>query len=344
LACRGRSALLWAGGLFLLLQFLGGLVLDYAWTAVRFPTAARLLAYLETRPKAPDIVCLGSSRFGLGLHAPEVGWTLAEEFGHEGVGVFNASVEAGDFISAEFMLRHLLQKGVRPKLALIEVSPDALHRKNPWMYYHVRRQLCWDDVPAFLPDAVRAKQARRLVLARLLPLYVHRVRMAEELAARRLPVPAPANPYGFQGDDLAWAEVLGVHNNVQHVHRPDWVELGAAGARKSLQNYTIGGRSPAALERLLCQCREQGIQAILVGVPVTSVHREIYTPAVETAFLSHVERLTRTYACTFVDYRAAVPDRLFWDNHHLLEAGREVFTRKLTREVIAPAWHALRAP
>jgi hypothetical protein len=53
-----------------------------------------------------------------------------------------------------------------------------------------------------------------------------------------------------------------------------------------------------------------------------------------------VEQLTREHGCRFVDFRAAIPDHLFWDNHHLFPAGGEAFSRKLAEEVLLEVWRA----
>src|SRR2546421_251153 len=81
---------------------------------------------------------------------------------------------------------------------------------------------------------------------------------------------------------------------------------------------------------------------MLVAVPVTRWHRDQYTPEINAAFLAHMDRLTRTYRCRFFDYRDQVPDYLFKDIHHLAPEGAYYFSRRLTREVLSPAWKATR--
>ena len=104
-------------------------------------------------------------------------------------------------------------------------------------------------------------------------------------------------------------------------------------------NYRIGGNNTAALERMLQSCRANGIKPILLAPPVTAPHRQVYTPAIEAAFGDYVHALCQHYGCTYVDFRAQVPDALFSDNHHLLpEAGGRYFSRRLTEEVLVPAW------
>ena len=62
-----------------------------------------------------------------------------------------------------------------------------------------------------------------------------------------------------------------------------------------LTPYHVGGVSLAALERTLRLCRDNGIEPILVGVPVTRWHRQNYTPAIEAAYRGEMDRLARAY-------------------------------------------------
>src|SRR5262245_1908229 len=90
---KARSALIWAAAYFVVLQLAGSLLFDYVWTAVRFPSAAQVLIRLEQRGKNPDIVCLGSSRFGAGINESEIGWELQQRLQLPSrPEVFNASV------------------------------------------------------------------------------------------------------------------------------------------------------------------------------------------------------------------------------------------------------------
>src|SRR5438046_445265 len=60
---RGRAALLGVGVIFALAQLAAGLLLDWRGLAVRFPSAARVLAAAPRDGQGPDVVLLGSSRF-----------------------------------------------------------------------------------------------------------------------------------------------------------------------------------------------------------------------------------------------------------------------------------------
>ena len=96
--------------------------------------------------------------------------------------------------------------------------------------------------------------------------------------------------------------------------------------------------SPNRGKRFLRRCRANGIEPILLSVPLSSAHRAQYTPEIESAFQGHVAAIAQKYSCRYCDYRTAVPDRLFIDHHHAGPEGAAMFSRQFAREVLAPAW------
>lgn len=351
---RGKTACCWAAGAFLAIQLTASLVLDYVWPAARFPYAANVLRQAAPGRPMPEVVLFGSSRVAGGLRARALGEELQAELGLERPPtVLNAGLPAGDLISADYMLAQLLRQGVRPSLAVIEVNPETLNRYNEWLFFHVRRQLCWDDVPAYLRDVCRAKQGRRLLAARLAPLSVHRgnirraclewldPRLVESIPLDAWSQPAEqpdAKPAARPSRPLTWAAVLERYGEEPTAQQRHGTLAGLEQPYRWLRHYRIGGASGAALERILRRCRDHGITPVLVGVPVTLAHRQAYTPPIEAAYLQHMQEIARRHGCVFVDCRARLPDAFFLDNHHLLAEGGWYFTRLLTREVLAPAW------
>jgi hypothetical protein len=337
---RARRALLWAAILFLLVQLLAGVALDYYGMAVRFPTAAHLLAALDASQRKPNIVFLGSSRFGMGLSAPEISRIMCQQLpGSPSPEVFNASLEAGDPIWAKRFLRELQTRDIRPALALIEVSPETVNRYNMWTSYHVYRQLSWQDMPAFVFNAPDSRTLFKILEQRLVPLYMHRQAILQMIANS---TSSTASPDGDQQDFDSrvgiWYRMLGLPARPPTISHPDWTITNVGLVQRWLRRYKIGGNAASSLEQLLAQCRQLRIQVILVGIPVTELQRRLYTAEIDAAFLAYMKRLCVAYQCQFVDYRAAVPDRYFSDNHHLHVEGCIYFSRKLAEEVVAPAW------
>ena len=142
---RGRAALLGAAVLVVLAQLTAGLLLDLRGLAVRFPSAARVLAAVPRDGHGPDVVFLGSSRFE-GLLADEATALLRLENPEVGpVKVCNLAVPGGDPIAEDYVLECLLRRGSRPRLALVEVSPDAVNQYNQWFNLHPHRQITWRE-------------------------------------------------------------------------------------------------------------------------------------------------------------------------------------------------------
>jgi hypothetical protein len=346
--CRARRVVLWAAGLFLLAECAGTVVLDRCWLGVRFPVAAAVLRTAEKEDHAHDIVTLGSSRFEAGIVAEEIGARLRQDTGSpRPIRVLNASISAGDAITSDFMMRLLLKSGAHPALAVIEVNPETVNQRNFWLEQHINRQLTWPEVPAYFGDVVVTGQLAHLLRARLLGPHLHREKIWHEsyqalahLFGGGCPV-SPSTTATFGPDAysrLDWDELLRLTPQPVPTERIRHFEAGIVHTRRLLRDYHIGGNPPAALERLIRRCRHHHIEVILVAVPVTTFHRNQYTPTINASFLAYMDRLTRTYHCRFFDYRDQVPDYLFRDIHHLTPEGGFYFSRRLTREVLSPAW------
>lgn len=356
---RARSALIWTLAFVALAQLVIGLLIDYRGLAIRFPLAAAILNTLTPGGPSPDIICVGSSRFGCGIVPEQISRILARQVPQaKRPLVLNASTPGGDLITADYVLRLLFQGGARPALVVIEVSPETLNHYNEWFWIHVRRQLNWTDIPFNLVDICRAGQIVRLVGARFIPLHVHRQEIRKAVqrtcaswlarlvethspaqAAASQP-PADANPDA----GINWDAVLGRSRENPSGPQQERTTAGLIQPLRWTKHYHIGGASAAALESLLDNCRERKVLVILVGVPVTGPHRAFYTAAIESEYQQHMDRIVATYGCRYVDWRDHVPDALFLDNHHLLPEGGIVFSRDLAAEILTPAWRTLQAP
>jgi hypothetical protein len=365
---RGRRCLVWAGVCFLSLQLGAGLLLDWFGLPIRFPQAVAV--FKRAQGKRADILCFGSSRFEDGICEAQITADLRRLTDDSQVQVLNAAVPAGDLIVAEFMLHRLLRLGLHPRLAVIEVSPETLGRRNTWIREHVRRQFGCTEALTALPDCLRAGELLRLVQMRLLPLYVHRYRLLQELArlyeegwdrwvenyrlARLAETGCETAPAPRAGDVSSLSSTQGTYVprsggvSPPHSDSPPSPEASAATQsglymlRRSFRGrYEVGGGSAAALQRILTYCQQNHIAVLLVAPPVTSYHRELYQPDVDAAFLSCMKRLEQVGTCSFVDCRTWVADSLFLDNHHLLSKGGAYFSALLARMVLAPAWRRL---
>jgi hypothetical protein len=327
-----------------LAQLAAGLLLDWRGLAVRFPSAARVLANARRDGRAPDVVFLGSSRFQ-GLLDDEATTLLRQENPQAGpVEVCNAAVPGGDPIVEDFLLERLLRQGSRPRLAVVEVSPDTVNHLNLWFNLHPHRQITWRDTPTYFCDVCRAGELKKLAQSRLVPLYAQRRGLLHQLVAAIASPAEPARADGFGGPvpalqpdgHLPWDALLQVHRPPLSPAEAKVRQAAVAVGGKRFSDYRPGGTTAAALERLLQRCNRHGIEVVLIGAANDSSFRRLYTPEIDAAYFAYIGHLKTTYSCRFLDYRDAVPDQLFGDVCHLNGEGGHYLTRKLTHEVLSP--------
>ena len=230
---------------------------------------------------------------------------IARGTGRRAEVVLNAAVTGGDVIAADFVLAQMLDRGARPTLVVLEVSPDTLNHRTYWLRYHVIRQFTWRDVPRYAGDMIALRDTGTLLLSRLLPLYYHRQSMLAGVA--------PAPP----ARQLASGSGAGVLPSVPSLS-PEQLALSRAGvahARLMLRDFHIGGRPAEALERILCRCDSIGARVLLVGVPVTAAFRTAH--AGDRRRLSCLlDDVVRRHGCCLSTIATACR-RFFVDVHHL---------------------------
>lgn len=335
--CRCRTILLWMAGCFVAAQVLAGLAFDHLWPQVRFPFLYRQLARLEVLPAPPSVVFLGSSRLGCCVLEEDLnGWLQASA--GPNTAALNAGVPLGDFLTAEHTLDLLLQRGTVPRLVILEICPEALHRTNRWLKHHVERHLRWEDGLALWQELRDQEQLGAYLEGRLVPLLAHRKGFFNFLGR------ACSDLVRLRRRREDWIRTLGFVARPTPEARAEKARAGLAHARELLADYAPGGCSCAALERILTRCRERSIQVLLLAVPVSSEHRRLYAePAgagegggtIDDLFLRKVAALQARHGCAFLDCRTWIADGDFLDNHHAATAGAAAFTRRLYDEVLS---------
>ena len=346
-ARRGRRAVAWTIGIVVAAQFVACWVLDFTWPLVRFPSLEQTVAVVQRQPDSPDIVSLGSSRLGAGFREKLIAQELQRI--DPDVKVFNACIEGADPYTMDHVLRHLLAAGMRPKLAVIEVSPETLADKNRWLKFNMLRMMTWSNLNQFVTHIPACGGGREFFMSRFLPLICHRQMIVESLLLKVMGNDKPrmmATGSAKTAQDWEKLKTTGVHweeymarARSKPAKPEDLTKAELPFVEKWLTGYTINqGRAAQALDRVLTQCREHQIDVMLVAIPVAGPHRALYVPAVENAFHQHIAQLTARYGCRYVDYRDRIEDKLFQDNHHLMLEGARVFSHTLTREVLAPKW------
>lgn len=346
---RPLSVLGWAGICFLTLQIGLGLSLDYLVPLVRFPALAQVLRACPPPSDEKLIVCLGSSRFQVGIDPQEIGLTLQPGVSRRAKqGILNASVPSADPILCEQILLQLLQTGNAIEQLVLEVSPETLSRHTEWLYYHCRSFLRADQLPDHLAELSHQGHLLRLVSLRCIPGYYYRHYLLATMGLSG----SESNPWEeeriryFHREANSGSSGTGAgvpEYQIQLPVRPVSSELQAEIdkmlnhqlPRRWLDHYQIEGKNRAALERILSLCRRRSIAVVLVGVPVTGGQRARYTPELDRIYHDYLNQLTANYCCSYVEARDWLPDGFFMDNHHLNPEGKIYFSRLLATRVLA---------
>jgi hypothetical protein len=259
--------------------------------------------------------------------------------------LLNGSVEAGDGFVMDLLLRDLLALGARPRLAILEISPETVARRNGWMNAHVARQITFGRAMAILPQIALSKRLSDLVAARLNPVYFYRKELLFWITGRKPPflrVPDPAE----EARELSHTDVKGAPAALGGETDPGEAarefrrrsERGARHIKKWLRGYEISGIAPDGLYGTLALSRARGIEVVLLRPPVAKVQRAVYTDEVESTFRTYIGDLTRRHQVRYVDYRDRLPDGDFLDNHHTNEEGARAFSQLVAKEAVRPSW------
>lgn len=334
---RSKRCLVLAGVIFLAVQFGAGLILDRSALEVRFFYGTRIINAAARLERPPDILFLGSSRLRGGLDMKECQELMSKRFGEDAPLMFNAAVPAGDPFVMDHLVRQLCRKGITPGMAIIEVSLETVKLNSPWMDYQISQLMTWQDMPDALPDFIASRRISHLLSTRLIPVFLYRKELLTWIFDSSPPylkaasptgaAPArPAAPDGPQDSAPGQANAGGAPNPV-----PPEIS-------KMFRNYRIGGINAQHLESMLEFLRQRNVVVILLGTPAGKYHLGCYTPEINKKFMDHMDYLSRTYGCSFVDYRARVPNEYFKDALHLNKDGALFFTRMLGSEVLKDAW------
>jgi hypothetical protein len=327
---RSAQILLLAAILFFCGELALGVYLDTAPLSVRFPEAAAVLERARTQNPPPDIVFFGSSRFMAAIAPAEIDQDLRASHGGRIPAVLPMAVLGGDFVSTELLLDRMLAEGVRPRIAVIEVSPDLVGRPPHLLSAQLERLFRWREIFYWLPELFEADWSA-LLTARIIPAYHYRRELLGWFVGRPPPylsVPAP--------EPLAGAGPVGEHPSATET--PDDPTHGVERWARWLRRFRISERCAEVLERLLTRCQKEQIACLLVEPPVASGHRALYGSEVATPYHALLERLGREYGVPFVDFGDRLPDTSFRDDSHVNRTGAIRFSRLLASALIEPLW------
>jgi hypothetical protein len=318
---RARWRLALAAVLFFALQLTVGVFLDRAPLSVRFGDGVGKLK-AATTPPTPEVVFFGSSRFNALVDPALVQKALAAKLGPGAPRVASLSFIGGDLVGTDFMFNRLLDLGVRPKLAVIEVTPEWLRHPIPFLNGQLLRIFTWSDVVDWFPELMLGTR-RTLVCARVFPVYCYRNELLTWWTGRSPP----------------YLAALGDKKPRPH-SKPDDPAHGAPRWARTLRNYEVSDRAVGILRRALGRCRDLGMECVLVAPPVASAQRAILGGKLDAAYRAALAGLFAQYPVAFYDESARLPDDAFRDSSHGNHRGTGLFSAIVADEVVAPRFGA----
>jgi hypothetical protein len=320
---RARRVLALAGLLFLAAELAIGLALDRAPLHVRFREAADALARVRAAGPNPDVLLFGSSRFKALILPSVVEARLRETFGDQTPRVTSVSFNGGDLVGTDILLDHVLAQGTRPRIALIELTPEWVRYPIPFLNGQLLRAFTWRDVREWLPELMLGTR-RTLLCARLFPAYCYRNELLTWMVGRSPPyLAAPTSA-----------------SQPAAKTRKDDPEHGAGRWARRMRGYEVSPHALALLERVLVRCRAAGIECVVVVPPISSTHRALLRGHIHDTFVAAVARMQAQDPFPLADFSDRLPDDGFHDSTHGNRSGGERFSEIVADEVIAPRWRA----
>ena len=293
---------------------------------------------LAASPGRPLLVAIGSSRTSDGFATDPLQARLSNPAAPI---TFNMGIKGTGPFKELLCLRRLLQAGIRPQSVLIEVLPgllhvdsEAIHRVDYLPVETVHRkdlELC----RRYIPDRAWSYE-REWFLGQCLPAYSRRLLLLQRFAFDWLPPEVSA----AVTDTRAMLTPLGWRPN-RWQGEPNY-PMGVAMARRAYAPLLKYDAIPPTTDRIMREmlelCRREHIHvAGLVAMPEGHSFRALYAAVTERVVRDYLNSLAADYDTRFIDARDWVDDRYFFDGHHLLSQGAEIFTARLWKEIGPPS-------
>jgi hypothetical protein len=300
----------------------------------------QLQAHRAERPERPFVLVLGSSRVQGGLQA---GRLSAGSSGGTPALVYNFAMPGCGPLLELVLLQRLLAEGIRPDLLYVEVFPAHMNQYGNACVEEGQldaARLTGAEMLSLIPCYAQPRRLfKRWALARYLPATSFRAELRDYLAVDREETEKrPAGSDLLSQDRYGWQTH---RTEVTPEQRQRYVGLAQRQYGPGLKRLHPAAQPALALGELLRLCRRAAIPVTLLLMPEGSEFAELYGPTVRAGLDTFLAGFCREHHVSLVDARGWVPDRGFWDSHHLLPAGAVLFSDRFGREVLWPQLHAL---
>jgi hypothetical protein len=336
-----RVAVTWFAAAVVALNLGTWLAMDHAWPELRDPEYGRRLKQLKARlaehPGRPLVVAVGSSRMSMGVRPGAWENVRPANAGRPDPLLFNVSLVGSGPVMELMALRRLYADGIRPAAVVLEYWPPFLREDGPNFEpdrIELTRLMAIDR--PFVRDYFRDPRAveRRMLLARVNPIYENRERLFAQVDAAWLPWNRRMDT-GWQGLD-AWGWLPGLD---EHPQLPDRRAARLAHCeriyRTQFHGYAIDPLADRAIREAIALARGHATQVAFAFLPESTEFRGWYPPEVEKAGREYLDRLCRELKVPLIDARAWLGDEYLVDGFHLSRAGAAEFTRRFGPAVAA---------
>jgi hypothetical protein len=329
-----RAVLLWSLAFYALAAVVLDAIMD-RWCPAPFEQVYRTkwAEFCQMTAQAPDrpvVVMLGSSRTDGGFEARRLDGLPAPD--GRPLLAYNFGVPAAGPIHEYLYLRQMLERGIRPRLLLVEFLPplfndgrSRLISEENWTIPAWMSPMQVTRTAPYLVHPVRKE--REWVEARLAPWYVHRPSLTgwvqEKLDPPNPPrtIPWYHDHWGMRYPETLSAAEYAFRSGVARDYIP------------TLGKFRMGEGPARAMRDLLDCCRRENIPVMLVLTPESAEFRSWYSPACRASTLGLLEQLRSTYGVQVIDATRWLGDNDFVDGHHLDASGVEKYTTRLLTEV-----------
>ncbi len=284
--------------------------------------------------KPATLLLIGSSRTLNAIDARAASGSLTASLGAP-VEVFNFGQAGAGPVTNAVYIRRLMQDGVKPDFALIEVHPVFLAGQRPdppetrWLLPFRLRP---DELPVVramgFPAATPATHGPRGLVA---PLFEYRFLILDRYAPFLLMTNSRLNG-GHESDDYGFARL---QDSVTPRAKAHLTGLAHAQYADYFGGFRPNGIGVTAVRDMLDRCQAAGWNAALILMPESSDWLKWYDPRGLKELDDVMTGLGREYGVPVFDARTWVPDELSVDGHHLTGPGADCLTGRLAREAIA---------
>lgn len=335
---RGKVAILWWGGGFLILFLcywwvMTSFVIPDFWDTQYSLKPELLEKRISENPGHPLWLILGSSRVEDGLRPALLEPYMKKE---NGPLIFNFGLSGSDLFREYICLRRILEDGVKPQRVGIEILDTLLHHgsalvlNDPRGFVRARK----DELTLFASFSTDPKHMTKCWWqSRLDPTYEYGMAVpGATRTVRLLPVPAvwplfEPHPYD------AW----GWYPGVSRSHDEEGYRRALEATKKQFnswfETYDVAPSSDLVLRMILDLCKKSGIDVFLLRMPESVDYQAFYPHEADVLADAYLHRIEKEYNARFINARSWVDPEGFSDGQHLDHEGAVKFTLRLGEEL-----------